>query len=105
MKSYEGTPASKFESQKVQDFIKDREIKPEHFEVIQKLLDVPKNNIIQNFHNFFQLYKEGSMLELRRQIEHASNQELKETYKLFLEICESYEWTTAWNLVVMLEKI
>jgi sulfur transfer complex TusBCD TusB component (DsrH family) len=93
----------KFESDAVQNFIKFRGIQPEHFVIVQELLNIPKE-YIHPLHNFFQLNKDMSARALRRHIDTNEDPVVKNVYTLLLTITEAYDWTTAWNMIVVLEK-
>lgn len=116
--SAEEKEPSIIERKEMQKFIKNREIKPEDFYLIEKLAAFPVNMIILELHNFFNMSRENSKEELRRTIERsrdrdssgeklsiyrgASRTELLETA---LKFCEKYDWAVSWNLVRVLEEI
>jgi len=95
-------------NEKVQSFIEDREIKPEHFYIIEKLATFDKNEIIGSFHNFFTLNAHNSLRELENGIRFAKedgNTEREEIYKLFLEFFKNYDEYASHHLARVLEAL
>ncbi len=92
------------ETEDVQSFIEGRGIKPEDFSLIEELSTIPKNTIIGQLHNFFQFSKERSAEELLLHIQNEKDDQQRRMYECLLAIVEKYDWTAAWNLVVVLER-
>lgn len=93
------------DQQEVKDFIKNRDIQPKDFHLIEELSSFSKNMIIVELHNLFNIHHERSGKELERMIENTddtSKQKLFETMNLFYQ---KYDWITSWNLVRLLERI
>src|SRR3989344_6968434 len=107
-KTSENLVSEKMNSERMQEFIRNRAIKPEDFHLIEKLLAFSKQLIILNLHNLFNLSKERSGVELGLAIqstERANDQAGAELYKLMLEFHNKYGWPAGWNLVRVLEEM
>src|SRR3990167_5559088 len=90
--------------EELQEFIKDREIKPEDFYLIEELAFFPKDIIIMDLHNLFNTYHEKSGKELERMIQNESDSQRKKLYKVMKQFYEKYGWETSWHLERLLEK-
>src|SRR3989344_3473051 len=92
------------EDPEIQRFIKQREIKPEDFWIIETLAQVPQDFLIRHFHNHFNLNHERSVEKLERyqKINTLTNAE-NEIYNLYIEFTRKYDWMTSWHLNGILE--
>lgn len=91
--------------QEIQDFIKDRNIQPEDFHLIEKLAASPKNLIIMELHNMFNMCKDRSGKDLENLIKTSKDENKKELYEVALEFYQKYDWPASWDLVRLLEKL
>lgn len=89
----------------VKKFIEFRGVKPEDFYLIEELARFPKNLLIAELHNLFNMGKEGSARELENLIENSKDNEKKAMLKIALEFYNKYDWMTSLNLVRTLEGI
>src|SRR3989344_5929653 len=107
-KTSENLVLEKMNSERMQEFIRNRAIKPEDFHLIEKLLTFSKQLIILSLHNLFNLSKERSGAELGRAIrsaERSNDQVGAELYKLMLAFYNKYGWPAGWNLTRVLEEM
>lgn len=88
----------------VQEFIDFRKINEEDWEKIEELAAIPKNLLISEMHNFFNLEKDRSAKELERLLSVAKDEERKRLYGLLLHFASKYHWTACWHLVSVLER-
>ncbi len=86
-----------------QRFIERRNIKPEDLYLIEELVAFPKNLIILELHNLFNMYHERSREELERMIRENSNEQKTALCTIMLEVYKRYDWQTCYNLVRVLE--
>jgi hypothetical protein len=89
----------------IQEFIEFRKIKPEDFHLIEKLAAFPKDLIIAELHNLFNLSRDNSGKELEVLIKISKDENKKKLYEAALEFYSKYDWATAYNLIRLLEKI
>lgn len=95
----------------VQDFLEDREIQEEDHALIEEALTIPRQTYLEN-HNTPSLKREnlGSYMEgeISRLTEEepvdTTNSDLKYA-QVMLEICKKYNWSTAWGLNTVMEKV
>jgi len=97
--------ADKLNIKEVQELIAKREIQAEDLHLIEKLASFPKNLIIAELHNMFNMYKDRSGKELENLIKTSGDQTKKLLYETALEFLAKYGWATSWNLVRILEEI
>lgn len=89
----------------VQKFIKSRGIKQEDFSIIEALAKFPKDLIIMELHNMFNLGQHNSGKELEGLIDRATDENKKTLYRLALDFYNKYDWGVAINLVRLLEDL
>ncbi len=97
--------ASVLENQKIQEFIRDRNIAPEDFHFIELLAAFPKDIFITCLHNMFNMNRDRSDKELERCIEISRNPNEQVLYKTMLDFYRKHDWQTSYHLVRVLEKI
>jgi len=90
--------------EELQEFIKDRDVKPEDFYLIEELASFPKSMVIMELHNLFNTYHEKSGKELERMIQNESDSQRKELSEIMEQFYEKYGWETSWHLERLLEK-
>ena len=95
----------KLDKKKVQKFITQREILAEDFSLIEKLVSFPKDMLITELHNMFNMNRDRSGKELEGLIERSRDPQKTELFKIALEFCNKYGWETSWHLVRVLEEI
>jgi hypothetical protein len=88
---------------KFKDFIEFRKIKDEDFPLIEKMTTFPKELIIMELHNLFNMNHERSGEELERFIKNTTDEEKKDLYQSALNFYNKYGWATSYNLVRVLE--
>lgn len=101
----EKQPLGILEKGEVQDFIKNREVKPEDIILIERLASLPKDMVISELHNLFNMYHERSGRELERAVKNSEDASKKELYETVQEFYEKYGWQASWNLIRLLENI
>ena len=89
------------------EFLKDRNIKPDDFSLVERALSIPRDIYIAN-HNTLQFQREKLEEFLTTEVEKLKDR--KEDPKLkyaevMLSICKQYGWPTAWNLNSVMEKV
>lgn len=89
----------------IQGFIKNRNIHPEDFHLIEELASFPNEMIIMEFHNLFNMYHERSGRELETMIRNTPNVSKKKLYETMKQFYQKYDWSVSWNLVRLLEEI
>ena len=95
----------KLNKREVQEFITKRKIQAGDLHLIEKLTSFPKNLIIAELHNMFNMYRDRSGKELENLIKTSGDQTKKLLYETALEFLAKYGWATSWNLVRILEEI
>ena len=100
-----GTEGPIINRPEVQDFINNRDIKPEDLHLLEELASFPKNIIIMEFHNFFNTNHERSGQELEMLMHNKRDASGKKLYEIMIRFYQKYNWATSWNLVRLLEKI
>ena len=92
-------------SENIQDFIENREIAESDFEIIEKLLRIPKNELIE-FHNFFETNSTKDIMMRRLENLLAGNLSAakKEHLTLMKDILQRYDLYVAYNLQRVLER-
>ena len=88
----------------LQEFIKDRKIRPEDFHLIEELATFPRDLVITELHNLFNMYHERSGGELERIIKNTEDVSKKSLCEKMLQFYQAYDWATSWNLERLLEK-
>lgn len=99
----------------IKELIEFRKIRPADYSIITNLSGFSKIQLMSNFHNFFLQYRDDSVTALESQIKALdglidsgkateSDRRLREMTDWFLEICRSYDWATANNLLRVLER-
>ncbi|OGZ07346.1 MAG: hypothetical protein A3D65_00775 [Candidatus Lloydbacteria bacterium RIFCSPHIGHO2_02_FULL_50_13] len=88
----------------MQKFVTRMNIRPEDFEIIQKLSAFPNVLIIELAHNLFNMSHERSGWELQQCIAHANVEYHREIYQLLYEFFVRYDWVTCYSLVRILEE-
>lgn len=88
-----------------QQFIKNRKISPENFHLIEKLAAFPKDLIILELHNLFNMNHERSGEELEIMIKDAPDDSRKTLYETAFRFYQTYGWSVSWNLVRLLEGV
>lgn len=91
------------EREEVRKFVQFRNIKDDDLYLIEEVAAFPKNLIISELHNLFNMSKEKSAQELENLIENSNDEEKKAMFKVVLEFYNKYDWMTALNLVRVLE--
>lgn len=93
----------------LQDFVETRNFKPEDIHLLADAMQIPRKIYLDN-HNTF-ITRERVIGELQLRITHAEDKHTPETdfnlryARLMHEVATNYDWATAWNLNVKLEKI
>lgn len=109
---------SVLEERGFQDFVEFRKISPEDFETIEKLSHHPKESLILELHNLFNLSHERSeqylesrieqleelIKETKNEYEKSSFEEKKALLESFLKITEKYGWEASFHLERLLEE-
>lgn len=99
----------------VQELIAFRKIRPEDLPILENLSRFSKIQLMSNFHNFFLQHRDNSIPELQAEVERINGMEsvgtateadkrLREICDWFMEICRSYDWATANNILRVLER-
>ena len=96
---------SVIDRKEIQGFIRDRNIEPEDFGLIEKLASFPKNMIIMELHNLFNMHHERSGEELEMMIQNARDASGKELYETIDQFYQKYDWAVSWHLVRLLEEL
>lgn len=98
-------------NREIKDFIKRRDFKEEDFFLIKTLIEIDKNILISNFHNFFQFSQNNSLKELDLKIKslkkYQQTEEIIDTIKAsdcYKTILEKYDWLTANDLNFTIEE-
>ena len=86
----------------VKKLIKNRDIVPEDFGLIEELAGFDKNLFIETLHNMFSFYK-NSRRDLQVLIKNSKNEEQKKLCELALKFFKKYDWAASANLVGVLE--
>ena len=86
----------------IQKLIKNRNIAPEDFGIIEELDGFDKNLFIETLHNTFSLYK-NSRRDLQVLIENSKNEEQKRICELSLKFLDKYGVYASMNMVGVLE--
>lgn len=94
---------SVLERTKIREFIQRRDVRNEDHFLIEKLAEFPRNLIIMELHNLFNMNKEGSGKWLENLIKNSGNEERKAMYTVALEFYNKYDWMTSMDLVRVLE--
>lgn len=76
------------------------------------MVNVHRDLLIQDFHNFFSFNRENSEQVLVRRlasfeaekVQDALLEQRKKLYGLLLDFIRKYDWTVAWNLVTVFER-
>lgn len=96
---------SVLQQESIKKFIEFRGVRPEDFYLIEGLAQFPKNLLIAELHNLFNMGKEGSAREIENLIVNSKDDEKKAMLKMALEFYNKYDWMTSLNLVRTLEGI
>ncbi|HEU0050865.1 MAG TPA: hypothetical protein VFQ60_02290 [Patescibacteria group bacterium] len=101
----------------IQRVIENRDIRPEHFFLLERLAaEVPQRIFLEN-HNTFSSASSGAergrILKaqfLRDQARYASSNDLLDEWRakwheLMLSLMDAYDWPTAWNVNTTFEKL
>ncbi|HWP61821.1 MAG TPA: hypothetical protein VN495_04430 [Candidatus Paceibacterota bacterium] len=87
------------------EFVEKREIQKSDFLFLEELAALPKRLVVENLHNHFNMYREGSAVELERLMQRTSVDDPKlRMYEIFLDLASRYDWTALYNLVRVLER-
>lgn len=92
-----------FDTPTMKRFLVNRNIATEDFPLIERLVTFPKDMIIANLHNMFNMNKERSGHELELSIKTTSDDTHRELYETFLAFYNKYDWAVCFNLVRVLE--
>jgi hypothetical protein len=102
----------KFENQpplishpEVQEFIELRGVRPDDFYLIEELASFPKNLLIKELHNHFNLYRDRSERELLKMLQNAGDDQRKKLFSTFEQFVQKYDWIVAGHLERVLERI
>lgn len=95
----------KLKKVEVQEFIERRKIQVEDLGLIEKLASFPKNLLIEELHNVFNMYKDRSGSELEHLIKTTRDETGVELYKVALEFYNKYGWSSSYDLVRVLEEV
>ncbi|MBN1970579.1 MAG: hypothetical protein JW870_14530 [Candidatus Delongbacteria bacterium] len=113
-------PKSILDEDDFKEMISEREIKPEDFEIIEKLSSFPKNIFI-DYHNYFLFSKENTLRDLKHDLQNYQN-ELEKIrqfnnqnhinslekriafLRLFVEFAKRYDWCVCNNLNRVFER-
>jgi len=92
------------EEEEIKDFLQFRKIEKEDIPLIENLSRYPK--LLNEFHNFFNLLKEKSLDDLKRQIKNLEEEETerKDFLSNLIKFAEKYDWATCFNLIRILER-
>lgn len=101
----EGERLPFFERVPVKIFVEERNIATEDLHLIETLSTFPKNMIIEELHNMFNMNKDRSGTLLEALIKNSHDESKKILYKIALEFFHRYNWATSWNLVRVLEEL
>ncbi|MFA6603479.1 MAG: hypothetical protein WCT10_01400 [Patescibacteria group bacterium] len=88
-----------------QDFIRERQIRPEDLPLVEELAAFPKDLAIAELHNLFNANHERSGQALENLLLHAQDGQKKSLYGTALRFFQAYDWTVSYNLTRLLEKI
>ena len=91
------------EEEDIKEFIDDRGVRPEDFDLIRQLAAVDKEIIIQCLHNFFSGYRENSARYLAHERDAAKDPVRKAMYAAMHNFVEKYDWYAGTHLVAVLE--
>jgi hypothetical protein len=110
-------PVSLISSPRVVEFIESRDIRPEDIPLVEQATELPRQVFIEN-HNTASLQRERLEAYLQQRIkvltggDQQGAQGLDARQKLDLEysqimlgITQKYDWTAAWNLNSVMEKV
>lgn len=95
--------SSLLEREGMKEFIERRNVTPEDFHLIEKIAALPRNSLIINFHNLFNLSHEGSGHSIKELIQSAKNPEEAGMYEAALGFFEKYGWMASYDLIRVLE--
>ncbi len=94
------------------DFIEKRNFKKEDFQYIDILLEIPKDVLISEYHNFFYSAQDKTITQLEQQItdwkEEIQTDTLKQkihSAEIYKIITEKYNWEVANSLNRILERL
>jgi len=90
---------------KMQEFIKFRKVQSADFPLIEKLATFPKNLIIAELHNLFNLNQERSGQELASLQQQYQDSERKDLFATFKEFYDRYDYYVCLHLERVLEEI
>ena len=76
--------------QEILGFIKDRNIEAEDFHLIEKLASFPKDMVIMELHNLFNMYRERSGGELDGMIQNTNDAPRKELLEAMRRFYQKY---------------
>lgn len=89
---------------KFQDFLVDREIKPEDKILIEHLAESPQKYFLE-YHNFFSFEKDNTCIQLKRQLENykKSGQEPERAVFLsaYIAFAEKYPWFGESHIIIL----
>jgi len=88
-----------------QDFIKNRKIRPEDLPLVEELAAFPKDQIIMELHNLFNMHHERSGRELENLLRGTQYEQKRSLYGTALRFYQAYDWAASYNLVRLLENI
>ena len=86
------------------EFVSTRKIDQNDFELIVKLSGFPKDLFLE-FHNFFNLNKDGSVSQLESMVSREENDLRRDFLETFLEFTKKYDWQTSWHLNRLFERV
>jgi len=87
----------------LQNFIIERGIKDEDVGLIDSLASFPKDMIIMELHNTFNMLRERASNELENLIQNTKDEKKKEMYQIALKFCNKYNWAVSYSLIRKLE--
>ncbi len=113
-------PKSILEEEDFKDMVRERKIRPEDFEIIEKLSSFPKNIFI-DYHNYFGFSKENTLHDLERDLQNyqgelekirqSNNQDHIDLLEkriaflhLLVEFAKKYDWCACDNLNRVFER-
>lgn len=109
---FQELPLDEFGEEFFDEFIDTKKFKEEDFPYIDILLDIPKDILISEYHNFFYSAGDKTVARLLQQIEDWKKETQTDSIKqkiqsaeIYKDITEKYDWSVANSLNRTLQKL
>ncbi len=101
-------PISVIEEPDIREMLERRQIKSEDWPLVEELATMPKNLLIDNFHNWFNDSREKTAREIEIQLNNPEIYKMDDAkrryWEVWLHFAKSYHWTACYNMVRVLER-